>query len=141
MQRRWKHLVSRVGALAGALALATSIGISAPAGANRLIAASPSPFCSTLMTFHPKPPKNSNNWTAYRAFAKSAIPTFERLAATAPNAGTKELMNQLVALLKFDASATSLSAYSTYWRTHLGHWEHDWQEFAAASLSCVKSLY
>lgn len=132
--------ISRV-VRASALGIALSLGAAAVpvgAGASEIISASPSQFCSTLLSFHPKAPTNSMNWTGYRVWAKSVLPTFEKLAATAPNAGTKELMNQLVALLKFDASAKNLQGYATYWRTHITHWEHDWQQFALADISCVK---
>ncbi len=140
MRRNWRLLQS--GIRAAVLTVTLSMLVTAvPAGASQEIVASPSSFCSTLMAFHPHAPTNSRDWTAYRAFAKTVIPTFEKLAATAPNRGTKELMNQLVAQLKFDATATNASEFTTYWRTHIRHWEYDWQQFAGSVLTCVKALY
>ncbi len=140
MKRTWIRIAGRVSALTVALALGLATTTVTPAGAGQLVSASPSPFCSTLFAFHPKAPVNSKNWSAYRAFAKSVLPTFEKLAATAPNAGTKEVMTQLVDYLKFDVFAKSLPSYAKYWQTHITNWEHDWQQFALAEMACVKNL-
>ena len=132
----WSH----VKAVAAAGVVAVLFSTAAPVGASQVILASSSPYCTTLLSFHPHAPQNSRDWKAYRVFAKSVLSTFEKLAAEAPNKGAKEVMSQLVLQLKFDSSTGSYNAFKAYSGTHLRHWEYDWQQFAASMLACVEKL-
>lgn len=123
------------GMLIASLVVASTLTVATPASAGQ------SPFCRTLLAFHSHAPQNSQDWKSYRAFARTVLPTFKKLAATAPNSATRELMDQLVAQLTFDTQANSVNAFKGYWTSHLRHWEYDWQQFAAAELTCVKALY
>ncbi|HQU25595.1 MAG TPA: hypothetical protein PLS29_01040 [Acidimicrobiales bacterium] len=138
-----RFFASRFGVVtrSAAIGVVLLLGVATPAGANTQLTSSPSRFCSTLLAFHPHAPQNARDWTKYRSFAKSVLATFEKLEATAPNQGTKDLMAQLVAQLKFYAGATSFGQFSGYTKANLRHWEYDWQQFAAADLKCVESMY
>ncbi len=141
MQRKrrfvgWSH----VKAVAAAGVVAVLFSTAVPVGASQVILASSSPFCTTLLSFHPHAPQNTRDWKAYRVFAKSVLPMFEKLATEAPNKGTKEAMTELVAQLKFDSSSGNFSAFKAYSTTHLRHWEYDWQQFASSVLACVEKL-
>ncbi len=142
MSHPWSFLRNgAVKATVVAVTLISFAGVATPANASNQLAAGLSPFCSTLLSFHPHAPKNARDWKQYEVFAQSVLPTFERLAATAPNKATKELMTELVAQLKFDSRAASLNQFEGYWNTHLKHWEYDWQQFVSATMTCVKALY
>lgn len=141
MQRLENVFGRRVRSAVAAFAIASVFFVAIPAGASQMTLVSSSPFCSTLLGFHPHAPTNARDWKAYNAFAKSVLPTFKKLAETAPNTGTKDLMTQLISQLEFDARATSFGAFKSYWTSHMRHWEYDWQQFMAADLKCVEALY
>lgn len=141
MKRSWRLVGwNHVKAIGAAAVVSVLFSTAVPVGASQVILASSSPYCTTLLSFHPHVPQSARNWKAYGAFAKSVLSTFTKLAAEAPNKGTKELMNALVAQLKFDSSARSLGAFQQYQKTNLRRWEYDWQQFAASELTCIEKL-
>jgi hypothetical protein len=128
--------------LAGSV-LSATMGVALVAGpvATSSASASMSPFCKTLTTFHPKSPPSASNYTAYRTWAKQYLPFFQKLAAEAPNAATKTLMNDMVQYIKADINTTSAKALSAYMYAHRVQWAKGWKAFLTATMACVTSLY
>jgi hypothetical protein len=139
-----KSLVSRAQRLAVASLAAATLSVALGAGvasASTTQSAAMSPFCKTLTTFHPKNPPASSNYTAYRAWAKQYLPFFQTLAAQAPNAATKTMMNDMAQYIKAEANATSAKALGAYLYAHRIQWTKGWKAFIAAAMACVTSLY
>jgi hypothetical protein len=127
------------GAVASAVLL-VSMGFGTAAGASTIQSASPSAFCSTIITYHPTTIPNPKSLTAYKAWAKSLIPFYEKLASEAPNASTKSLLNAVVAVLKYYASSTSLPKLNGYILKYHSKWAAGSKALATAIISCAKSL-
>ncbi len=122
--------------------MSATMGVALVAGpiATSSASASMSPFCKTLTTFHPKSPPGTG-YLAYRAWSKTYLPFFQKLAAEAPNASTKTVFSELVQIIEHESSFSSNQAFATYVTTHKGTWVKGWKSFATAVMSCVTSLY
>ncbi len=127
--------------LAGGVVSAT-MGVALVAGpvATSSASASMSPFCKTLTTFHPKSPPGTG-YMAYRTWAKTYLPFFQKLASEAPNASTKSVLTAMVQIIQHESNFTSDKAFAAYVATHNGTWTKGWKSFASAVMSCVTSLY
>ncbi len=128
--------------LAGGLVSATmgiAIGLG-PSGVSTA-SASMSPFCKTLTSFHPRTPPTGSNYRVYRTWAKTYLPFFQRLAAEAPNASTKTVLNEMIQIMKYESSLGTAKAYAAYVATHSAAWAKGWKSFAGAVMSCVTSMY
>jgi hypothetical protein len=90
--------------------LVLSLGVAVPgSGAAGSYSASESVFCKALIGFNfgKSAPKGSS-LTAYKSWAKSILPLYEKLASDAPNAGSKKVLSELVIILKDYESSSSL---------------------------------
>lgn len=133
------------GALAAAVAAtimagSLGVGIASSGASSTMVVASPSAFCSTLYSFHAKAPTGTNA-KSYHTWAKTYLPLFEKLAAEAPSAGSKRVLNQLVTVLKYEASSSNLKQLAAYIAANHTHWVNGWKAFASDVLTCLKSLY
>ena len=141
--RTRQMLTSSRAAFAGTLAAAVmmvSLGVAVPtSGATTLRYASPSAFCTSIYSFKGTPPTGTN-YNAYPAWAKTNLPFYKKLASEAPNAKTKKVLNELVTILKYEASQKNLKALGTYIAKHQKQWTNGWKAFAGAVLACAKSL-
>jgi hypothetical protein len=130
-----------VGGVVASAVLLVSMGFGAStSGASTIQSASPSAFCTTIITYHPKTIPNPKSLTAYKAWAKSLEPFYEKLASEAPNASTKSLLNAVVAVLKYYASSSSLPKLNGYILKYHSKWTAGSKALASAIISCAKSL-
>lgn len=128
------------GAVASAVLL-VSMGIGAPtSGASTIQSASPSAFCTTIITYRPTTLPNPKSLTSYKAWAKSLEPFYVKLASEAPNASTKSLLNAVVSVLKSYASSRSLAKLNGYILKYHSKWAAGSKALSAAIVSCAKSL-
>lgn len=87
-----------------------SLGVSVPSSS----ALGTSAFCKTMFTFKPVSPPTKISTTSYRKWAKATLPFYEKLDSEAPNAKTKTILDEIVTILKYEASSTSLKGLETY---------------------------
>lgn len=133
---RFQRLLA-AGLVSATLGMAISVG---PSGVSTA-SASMSPFCKTLTSFHPKNPPTGTNYQAYRVWAKTYLPLFQKLASQAPNASTKTVLTEMAQILKHESSLYSTHAFAAYVASHRTAWTKGWKSFASAVMSCVTSLY
>jgi len=131
---------SVVGGVVASAVLLVSMGLGTSSGASTAQSASPSTFCTTIITYHPTTIPNPKSLTAYKAWAKSLEPFYERLASEAPNASTKSLLNAVVSVLKYYASSSSLPKLNGYILKYHAKWTAGSKALASAIISCAKSL-
>ena len=137
--RHAKRFTSLVGGLVAASLMAVSLGAVTPAGASTTRDASSSAFCTTLISYHWTAP-SSANYTKYKAWVKQALPFYEKLASEAPNTATKNVLNEVVTVLKAYESSGSLSAFALDQAKYQKQWIAGSKALAAAIISCAKSL-
>ncbi len=134
--------VARVQRLVVGAIVSATLGVAAlagPSGASSASAAM-SPFCKTLTSFHPKAPPGTN-YVAYRAWAKTYLPFFKKLASQAPNKATKTVLNEMVQIMQYESTAVNTKTLAAYVAAHNVTWNKGWKAFASAVMSCVTSLY
>jgi hypothetical protein len=109
-------LITRTrGALASVVvlgALVVSLGVAVPSSS-----AGESKFCSTLITFETKDASKATPPTSlsgYRAWAKELIPLYESLASSAPDQAAKTVLNEVVAILKYESTQKSILKLTQY---------------------------
>ncbi len=137
-----RHIV-RSRALVASLVAASflSMGLAVvPAGATRQLSASESAFCKTLLGFHAKEPTGTS-YKNYQTWAKTYLPFWEKLASEAPSSGSKQVLNELVTILKYYATSKNLSSLGAYAAAHEVQWANGWKAFAKDVESCAVSLY
>jgi hypothetical protein len=132
------------GAIGGVLAsavLLVSMGVStSSASASSITSASPSAFCSTILAYHPSAVPNPTNLKSYKAWAKSLEPLYEKLASEAPNAATKAVLNEVVVVLKYYVSSSSITKLDASVAKYSAKWAAGGKALAKAIISCAKSL-
>jgi hypothetical protein len=132
------------GAIGGVLAsavLLVSVGVATPsASAATVKSASLSPFCSTIINFRPGVPPSVKNLKSYKAWAKSLIPFYEKLASEAPNAATKAAFKEVVVVLKYYSNSASLAKLDASVLKYNAKWEKGSKDIASAIISCAKQL-
>lgn len=118
-----------------------SLGVAVPSSgaSTRIVSASPSAFCQTIISYHPKTPTGTN-YKTYQTWAKSALPFFQKLANTAPKATAKKVLNQFVTVIKH-LKSSNYKAYGAYLAANQAKWVNGWKAVTAALVSCAKSLY
>jgi len=116
-------------------ALVVPLGASAPVAG----ALSTSPFCTALFSWaeHQPPAPTALTLTGYHAWAKSLVPYYVKMAATAPDAKTKAVLNDIVVVLKAYANYTSLSKLAAYEKLHHARFEADVKSLASAIKACA----
>jgi len=129
-------------ATAAASIMIFSLGIAVPSGgaSTTIVSASPSAFCKTIASFHPKTPAGTS-LKSYQAWAKIDLPFFQKLASTAPNTKSKKAFNQLVSMIQHISSSSSVSAFGAYIKANRSTWANGWKSIGLAMVGCVRSLY
>ncbi len=109
--------------------------VATPAGAT-------SAYCTALFSWekHQVDPPAKLTITSYRTWSKTLLPYYEKLAATAPNAATKTVLNDLVSVLKAYANNTSLKALSLYEVQHHAAFERDVTVLAQSIEHCATTI-
>lgn len=124
-------------AAVAASALVLSVGV---AGAATHVEASSSAFCKTILSFHAKEPTGTS-YSSYQKWAKAYLPFWQKLASEAPSGATKTVLNELVTVVKYEASAKNYKALGAYYLAHQKQWTAGWKAFAKDIVSCATSLY
>jgi hypothetical protein len=128
------------GVLASAVLLVT-MGVSTQsASAASYKSASSSAFCTTIFSYHAKAVPSPTNLTSYKAWAKSLEPFYESLAKEAPNAATKAVLNEVVVVLKYYVSSSSITKLDASVLKYHSKWSAGSKALAAAIVSCAKTL-
>jgi hypothetical protein len=144
LKTRTKFLTGRPSAALGAVlasaAMIVSMGVSAPSGASTVKAASPSAFCTTVISFRPKAAPAATSLASYKAWAKTLVPFYEKLASEAPTAASKTVLNGVVVVLKDYTSSASLAKLEGYVAANHAKWTAGTKALAAAIISCAKSF-
>jgi hypothetical protein len=117
-----------------AAALIVPLSLSAPQAG----ALGTSSFCTALFRWveHQPPVPKSLTLKGYRSWAKALVPYYEKMAATAPNAKTKTVLDDVVVVLKAYANYTSLTKLSAYEAAHHAKFEADVKSLAASLKAC-----
>jgi hypothetical protein len=128
-----------IAGIAVASVLAFGMGV-VPAGASKQLSASESSFCKTLLSFKAKEPTGTS-YTAYQKWAKTYLPFWEKLASEAPSSGSKAVLNELVSIVKYEATSKSLKALGLYAASHEVQWANGWKSFAKDVEACAVAQY
>ena len=130
-----------VASLATSVALVLSLGVGvAPSGASTMKSASPSAFCTTLLSFSKIKQPATTNATTYRKWIKAYLPTWEKLAAEAP-ASSRKVLGEVVVILKYEQNTTNALKMEAYVTKNTKAWTNGWKAFATDAISCVTSAY
>jgi hypothetical protein len=129
-------------ALAGGVVLATlvvSLGVAVPSSS----ALGSSPFCKSMFSYETKyaskaAPPTKLTTKSYHAWAKAILPFYETLASEAPNAKTKTVLNEIVTILKYESSASSLTSLEAYINANHIKFENGTKALANAIIACAK---
>lgn len=114
--------------------LVVSLGVSVPSSS----ALGTSAFCKTMFTYRPVNPPSTISTKSYRKWAKALLPLYEKLATEAPNAKTKVILDEIVTILKAEASSTSLKSLESYIFAHHANFAKSSKALAEAIIACAK---
>jgi hypothetical protein len=144
LKSRSNFLTGRPRAVIGSVlasALLATVGLGASsASAASIKTATPSAFCTTIISYRPAVAPNPKSLSSYRAWAKSLEPFYEMLAKEAPNAATKSVLNEVVVVLKYYVSSKNVTALDASVLKYQAKWKAGAKALAAAIVSCAKSL-
>jgi len=122
-----------------------SFGVGVPSsGASGSYSASEASFCKSLVTWAETNAKYAapagTGLTAYKTWAKKLLPFYEQLAATAPNAQTKVVLDDVVTVLKDYYSSSSLKKLEAYELANHAKFEADTKSLANSIKGCAKYM-
>jgi hypothetical protein len=130
-----------IGGVVASAVLVVSFGVStSSASASTVTSASPSAFCTTIFTYHAKAVPSPTNLKSYKAWAKSLEPFYEKLASEAPSAASKSVLNEVVVVLKYYASSSSIAKLDASVLKYHAKWAAGAKALAKDIESCAKSL-
>jgi hypothetical protein len=96
-----------------------------------------SAFCAAVKTYKPSTAPTSINAKSYHAWAKSLLPFYEKLASVAPSSKSKQELNKLVTILKYEANSTSLTGLESYITANTAAWADGLKALISAFTSCA----
>jgi hypothetical protein len=121
------------------MVLSLGVGVSS-SGASGYYSASEASFCKSLVTWATDEGKyaapKGTGLTAYKAWAKELLPLYETMAANAPNASSKLVLNDVVTILKDYYSSKSLSKLEAYEVANHAKFEADTKGLSKAIAGC-----
>jgi hypothetical protein len=130
-----------IGGVVASAMLVGSLGVAVPSGsASSVKWAASSAFCKTLVSLEKVKPPSATNYKTYRAWAKTYLPYYTKLAAQAPSSA-KGVLTELVTILKYESNAASAIKLESYVATHTKQWTNGWKAFTTAAVSCVSQMY
>jgi hypothetical protein len=130
-----------IGGVLASAVLLVSMGVSTSvASASSITSASPSAFCTTIFSYHASAVPSPTNLKSYKAWAKSLEPFYEKLASEAPNAATKSVLNEVVVVLKYYVSSSSITKLDSSVAKYSAKWAAGAKALSKAIISCAKSL-
>src|SRR5487761_1897760 len=130
---------AKVGSLVASVGLVLALATATASGAATNRSASQSAFCHTIMTINVKSPAMTS-YKTYRAWAVAYLPTYQKLAAQAPNAAVKSMLNRIVSIMKATIKFTSIKTFAGYIATHRAQWANDWLALTKAIGVCISSI-
>lgn len=110
-----------------------SLGVAVPSSS----ASSSSSFCTTLKSYKPSNPPSSIKTASYHAWAKTLLPFYEKLASEAPNAKTKQELNEIVTILKYEATSTTVTGLESYLAANSVAYANGVKAMVKAFMSCA----
>jgi hypothetical protein len=113
--------------------MVVSLGVAVPSSS----ASGSSAFCTALKTYKPSTPPKAFNTKSYRAWAKSLLPFYEKLASEAPSSKSKQALNELVTILKYEANSSSLTGLESYIASNTVAWANGLKALISAFTSCA----
>jgi hypothetical protein len=122
-----------LGAVVVIATMVVSLGVAVPSSS----ASSSSSFCKSIKTYKPTTAPTAINTKSYHAWAKALLPFYEKLTSEAPNAKTKQELNELVTILKYEANSSSLTGLESYISAHGVAWANGLKALVSAFLSCA----
>lgn len=118
-----------------------SVGLLAPAALATTASAAPTKFCAAVFDFTKYPTTPSSfTVTGYHSWAKKLLPYYENLEANAPNATSKTVLSEIVTILKYYESSSTIAKLTAYEATHRAGWLAGTKVLGKAIASCAKSL-
>ncbi len=140
MLHRSRRLVNATrGAIAGATVFVV-LTVSLGAFASSSSALGSSPFCKTLFTYETEYASKATpptSMSGYRAWAGELVPFYEKLASEAPNTATKNTLNEVVTILKWESKKQSITALETYVAANHLKFEDGTKALAKAIEACA----
>ncbi|MHB8380399.1 MAG: hypothetical protein ACYDB2_10910 [Acidimicrobiales bacterium] len=91
-----------------------------------------------MFTYKPVAPPTKISTTSYQKWAKAALPFYKKLDSEAPNAKTKTILDEIVTILKYEASSSSLKSLETYIATNHKNFAKSSLALAQAIIACAK---
>ena len=119
-----------------ALLLATVV-TAPPSEATALQAASSSAFCKTIAKFAVAQPPVYITISTSHVWAKLYLPSYEKLASEAPTASVKKLLNEVVAVMKYEEKATSVAKLQKYVAANSALWTKSVTQLFQSNIACA----
>jgi hypothetical protein len=113
--------------------MVTSLGVAVPSSG----AAGSSAFCKTMLTYKPVSPPTKMTTANYHLWAKAYLPLFKKLASEAPSAKTKSALNELVTILNYEATSTSISGLAAYISANRTQYANGFLALTKSLMSCA----
>jgi len=110
-----------------------SLGVAVPGSG----AAGNSAFCKTMLTYKPVSPPTKVTTANYHLWAKAYLPLFKKLASEAPSAKTKSALNELVTILKYESTSTSISGLGAYISANRTQYANGFLALTKSLMSCA----
>lgn len=107
-----------LGAVVVVATMVVSLGVAVPSSS----ASGSSAFCTTIKSYKPSTAPKAFNTKSYHAWAKSLLPFYEKLASEAPSSKSKQELNELVTILKYEANSTSVTGLEAYVASNTTAW-------------------
>jgi len=134
---RASHLRTRTRAILGSVLVAATLTVSLGVAVPTSGALGTSAFCQTIFTWKPATPPSSYTTTSYHKWALAYLPIYEKLASEAPNAATKNILNEIVKILKYYSTASSAKSLEAYAAANSKTYTKDAQALAKAIIACA----
>jgi len=99
--------------------------------------ASSSAFCTTIKTFAIAEPPTYVTVSTYHVWAELYLGSYEKLASEAPTTSVKELLNEVVAIMKYEVKATSLTKLKRYVASKASLWKEVATQLFKSGVSCA----
>jgi hypothetical protein len=134
---RANQLRARSKAILGSVIVASTLVVSLGVAVQPSGALSSSAFCKTIYTWRPQSPPSSFTTASYHKWALAYLPIYEKLASEAPNAATKNILNEIVKILKYYSTAASAKSLEAYALANSKTYQTDAQALAKAIIACA----
>jgi hypothetical protein len=134
---RTNQLRAKTKAILGSVVVASTLIVSLGVAVPPSGALSSSAFCKTIYTWKPASPPSAFTTNGYHKWALDYLPIYEKLASEAPNKATKNILNEIVNILKYYSTASSAKALEAYALANSKTYETDAQALAKAIIACA----